>query len=80
MALRKLLSLRLPQPPDEAPGVRSIVDEALAVPQLVSARLFAENVVALRPWWPVLLPLLAWVGWRTYRSERAAVLARQAGR
>jgi hypothetical protein len=37
-------------------------------------RIFWDNLNALRPAWPVLLPLLAWVGWRAYQRERADVL------
>jgi hypothetical protein len=27
----------------------------------------------MREWWPVVLPLLAFVGWRTYHAERKQV-------
>lgn len=77
MALRKLLSRRLPEPPSEAPGARSIVEQVLALPQLVPLRLFWQNLATLRPWWPVLLPALAWIGWRTYQSERTALRDRK---
>ncbi|HNP72598.1 MAG TPA: hypothetical protein PLO33_11040 [Kouleothrix sp.] len=75
MTLRKLLSQPLPSPPEQAQG--SIVDQALAIPQLAPLRLFLENFRDLQPWWPVLVPLLLWVGLRTYRRERAAALARE---
>jgi len=75
MALRKLLSRGLPEPPAETPGPRAMIAQALDLPLLAPMRLFWENLRDLRPWWPVLLPLLLWVGWRTYRRERAAVLA-----
>jgi len=70
MALRKLLSRGQPEPPAEAPSLRDTLMQALALPQLLPIRLFWDNLSAMRPWWPVLLPLLAWVGWRTYQRER----------
>lgn len=33
-----------------------------------------RNLAVFAEWWPVVLPLLAWVGWRTYRGERRKVL------
>jgi hypothetical protein len=78
MALRKLLTRPLPEMPSEAPGIRSVVDQALATPQLLPARLFYESLNEMRPWWPVLVPLLLWVFWSRYRRERAKVLAEQA--
>jgi hypothetical protein len=74
MALRKLLREGLPEPPDEAPGLRTMLMTALDSPMLAPIRIFWDNLNTLRPIWPVLLPLLAWVGWRTYQRERAAVL------
>jgi hypothetical protein len=75
MTLRKLLSQGLPEPPDEVPGPRALVAQVLDLPLLAPIRIFWANLYEMRPWWPVLLPLLAWVGWRTYKRERAAVLA-----
>jgi hypothetical protein len=74
MTLRKLLREGLPEPPEEAPGLRTIVLTALDSPLLAPMRIFWDNLNALRPLWPVLLPLLAWVGWRAYQRERADVL------
>jgi hypothetical protein len=31
----------------------------------------------MRPWWPVLFPLLLWIGWRSYQKERARVLVQR---
>ena len=75
IALRKLLSQGLPEPPAEATSLRDTVMQALALPPLLPIRLFWDNLRAMRPWWPVLLPLLAWIGWRTYQRERASVRA-----
>ena len=73
MTLRKLVSQGLPKPPDEAPGGRALLDEALSLPLLAPINLFWRNLRDLRPWWPVLLPLLTWIGWRAYQRERLKV-------
>ena len=75
MTLRKLMSRSLPEPPEEGSGKLSLLDQALAMPQLVPVRMFWDNLREMRPWWPILLPLMLWVGVRTYRRERAAVRA-----
>jgi hypothetical protein len=74
MALRKLLPRRQPEAPAEPPPSRTYIQQALDTLPIAPARLFWDNLDEMRPWWPVLLPLLAWVGWRTYRRERAALL------
>lgn len=53
-------------------GQLALLDQALALPELAPFRLFWQNLNAMRPWWPILLPLLAWAGWRAYRRELAA--------
>lgn len=74
MALRKLITTPLPEPPEEETTIgSSLFAQALAMPQLIPVRLFLDNLLALRPWWPVLVPLMLWVGIRTYQRERAAV-------
>ena len=75
MTLRKLITRHLPELPEDASGRLSLLEQALAIPQLVPIRLFWDNLRELRPWWPVLLPLMLWVGVRTYRRERAAAQA-----
>ncbi len=37
-------------------------------------QIFWYNLKELQDWWLLLLPFLAWVGWRTYRKERSKVL------
>ena len=74
MALRRLFSRGLPEPPEESSDIQSLLAQALDVLPIAPVRLFWENLNKMRPWWPVLLPLLAWVGWRTYQREREAVL------
>jgi hypothetical protein len=75
MTLRKLITRPLPEPPDESLARLSFVEQVLAMPQLKPIRRFWDNLLELRPWWPVLLPLMLWVGVRTYRRERAAMQA-----
>ena len=75
MTLRKLITKPLPEPPEEETVGSSLIAQALAMPPLVPVRLFWDNLRALQPWWPVLLPLMLWIGVRTYRRERAAVRA-----
>jgi hypothetical protein len=75
--LRRLLAHGLPEPPDAAPGPADMLAQVLDLPLLAPVRIFWESLNEMRPWWPVLLPLLIWVGWRTYRRERAKVLAKR---
>ena len=75
--LRRLLAHGLPEPPEVAPSPADMLAQALDLPLLAPVRIFWENLNEMRPWWPILLPLLAWVGWRTYWHERARVLNRR---
>ncbi len=77
MTLRKLLSQGLAEPPTEATSLRDTLTQALELPPLLPLRLFWENLNTMRPWWPVLFPLLLWVGWRSYQKERARVLVQR---
>jgi hypothetical protein len=74
--------------------IRRITDRAVAPPppppdllqqlglllrvELLPLWLFWQNLRAMSPWWPLLLPLLAVYFVRTYRRERREVLARRA--
>lgn len=82
MELSKIISLlrKMPEPPKQAPGIAAVVEQILAQPILLPVRLFWDNLLVMRPWWPVLLPLLTWIGWRTYQRERARVVAAQASK
>lgn len=72
MALRRLISRGLPEAPsEEETGLGPLLAQALDVLPIAPVRLFWDNLSELRSWWPVLLPLLAWVGWREYWRERA---------
>jgi hypothetical protein len=75
MALRKLILRPLPEPPDQAEDWKGMIDQLLSAPLFQPVRLFILTLNDMRPWWPVLLPLLLWVFASRYRSERARVLA-----
>jgi hypothetical protein len=76
MSLFKRVAPRqLPPPPQQPPpNLKSIAQQQLAqVPQLGGVRTFWQNMQDFGDWW-LLVPLLLWVGWRTYRTERRKVL------
>jgi hypothetical protein len=69
-----------PPPPQPAPNFKSIAQQQLAqVPQLRGVQMFWQNLQDFGDW-RLLLPLLLWVGWRTYRTERRKVLRERAER
>ena len=74
MALHKLASRSLPNLPPAADNPRAAIKQAIADSPLAPARAFWDSLRELEPWWPLLIPLLLWVFWRTYRRERAALL------
>jgi hypothetical protein len=43
-------------------------------PRYKRTRAFWQSLYEMRDWWGVMLPLSAWVGWRTYRKERRKVV------
>ncbi|HWQ11972.1 MAG TPA: hypothetical protein VNL77_04190 [Roseiflexaceae bacterium] len=73
MTIRKIAGRVLPPPP-RPPGPLEQATLLLRV-KLLPFWLFWQNLRELRPWWPLLLPLLLWYGRRVYRRERAVVLA-----
>jgi hypothetical protein len=82
MSLFKRVAPRqLPPPPQQpAPNLRSIVQQQLnQTPQLGRARYYWQNMQDAGEWW-LLVPLLLWIGWRTYRTERRKVLRERAAR
>ncbi len=75
MLLLDRLPFRRQAPPAPAPESRPtlnrlINDAVIRLPYVPQLRIFWRDLQAEREWWPVLLPLLAWIGWRTYQSER----------
>ncbi|MGQ9550617.1 MAG: hypothetical protein ACUVSY_18575 [Roseiflexus sp.] len=61
---------RLTPPPPPLPSTLERILTIGGLPFLL-VRLFWYNLHAVRFWWPVVLPLLAWTAWRAYHRERA---------
>jgi hypothetical protein len=82
--MRLLDRLPLRRRPPEAPEQRSrygvLQDMVVERLRLRRAQAFANDLLSLEDYWPVLIPLLAWVGWRTYRRERRTFLSEQRAR
>jgi hypothetical protein len=51
-----------------------IQQQSRYIPTLGIVQFFWQELKSMESWWPILLPFLAWVGWRTYRKERRKVL------
>jgi hypothetical protein len=71
--LRKLLPGGLSSLPQAASNPRAAINQAIAASPLAPVRAFWDNLREMEDWWPLLLPLLLWVFWRTYQRERAAL-------
>lgn len=72
-------------PPEQAADIRSSVFAALDdkldhLPFVATIRTFWRNFQEMRDWWPVLIPLMVWVGWRTYHAERREIRRRNENR
>jgi hypothetical protein len=44
------------------------------MPLLRVVKAFWDELADMRDWWLFVLPILFWVGWRTYNKERQQVL------
>jgi hypothetical protein len=73
MALRKLIPEGLSRLPQALSSPRAAIDQAIAASPLGPARAFWDALLELEDWWPLLIPLLLWMFWRTYQRERAAL-------
>ena len=73
--LGRLATTVLGRLPQAVSNPRTAIDTAIATSPLAPARAFWNSLRELEAWWPVLLPLLAWVFWRTYQRERAELAA-----
>jgi hypothetical protein len=71
--LRKLADAGLARLPQAVSNPRAAIDTAIAASPLAPARAFWDALRELEDWWPVLLPVLLLVFWRTYQRERAAL-------
>jgi hypothetical protein len=72
--LRRLIAIA-PRLPQAATNPRAALDTAIAASPLAPARTFWNSLREMEDWWPVLLPVLLWVFWRTYQRERAELAA-----
>ena len=61
---------RLPQ---AISNPRAAIDQAIAASPLAPARAFWVSLRELEDWWALLIPVLLWMFWRTYKRERAAL-------
>ncbi|MCG8346723.1 MAG: hypothetical protein MI924_02945 [Chloroflexales bacterium] len=60
-----------PPPPSPTDRVNDMLQNAIErIPYLHQLRIFWRDLESERDWWPILIPVLAWIGWRTYRNER----------
>ena len=73
MLSRKLASRPPSSPPQVVARARAALDQAIVASPLAPAWAFWNSLIELENWWPLLIPLLIWVFWRTYQRERAAV-------
>ena len=73
MELRKLVPAGLSRLPQAVSNPRAAIDQAIAASPLAPVRAFWDALVELEDWWPLLIPLLVWVFWRSYQRERAAL-------
>ena len=71
--LRKLIPGGLSRLPQAVSNPRAAIDQAITASPLAPARAFWNALRELEDWWPLLIPLLLWVFWRTYQRERAAL-------
>ena len=71
--LRKLLPGGLSQLPQAVSNPRAAINQAIDASPLAPARAFWDALREMEDWWPVLIPVLLWVFWRTYQRERAAL-------
>jgi hypothetical protein len=73
IVLRKLASRPLLSLLQAVSNPRAAIDQAIAASPLAPVRTFWDALIELEDWWPVLIPLLLWIFWRTYQHERATL-------
>ncbi len=67
-----------PTPPPESVNAREVLRYQIdASPDLWQLGPFWDNLEDRRGWWILILPLLGWSGWRSYRKERKKVLRKR---
>jgi hypothetical protein len=73
--LRRLLASGASRLPQAVSNPRAALDQAIAESPLAPVLKFWESLREMEAWWPVLIPMLLWVFWRTYQRERAELAA-----
>ena len=71
--LRKLLPEGMTSLRKAISNPRAAINQAIAASPLAPVRAFWDALIEMEDWWPLLIPLLLWVFWRTYQRERAAL-------
>jgi len=71
--LRKLLPDGMTSLRKAVSNPRAAIDQALADSPIPQARDFWDGLIELEEWWPLLIPVLLWVLWRTYQRERTTL-------
>jgi hypothetical protein len=77
MSFIKGLKPAQPLPPSAPPteDFQTVLRQNLdQMPLLRVVKSYLDELTDMRDWWPLVLPLLLWIGWRTYRKERQQVL------
>ncbi len=57
--------------------LRMLEDAVNRLPYVPQLRIFANDLRETREWWPLVLPVLLFIGWRNYRRERREHLRRR---
>ncbi len=68
-----------PAPPTAPPTQLGMIEQTLTrfgLPGVLITKAI-EDFQSLRPWWPILIPILLWEARKTYIRERRAVLAQR---
>ncbi len=67
----------LTTPPDGDDMLRAAIVQIENLPYVYHMRMFWKDFNQMRDWWPVLIPLFLWLGWRTYHRDRVAFKAQR---
>lgn len=68
--LDRLVQRQQPKTAASGPNLEALGHQIVEqMPYLQPVRQFWRDLQGMREWWLFLLPLLVWVGWRSYRKE-----------
>jgi hypothetical protein len=73
--LDRLPFVRKPPAPPAQPQTRLglLRESVFNLPYVRPIQAFWHDLQAIEGLWPLVLPLLAWVGWRAYQTERRKI-------